>query len=161
MKQKILSILAENSRIPKKSLAMMIGASEEEVAAAMAELEDEKIILKYTTIVNWEKFNSENSVHARIDVRAQPQREVGYDEIARRICGYPEVKELVLMSGKYDFAVIVEAKTMMDVSKFVSSKLATIDGVQSTLTNFVLKYYKANEVTFDDTTVDRRQVVMP
>ena len=162
LKLEILNILENNSRVPKKSIASMLGVSLEEVTKAIEELEQDHVILKYTTIINWEKAQSENTVHARIDVQVQPQREVGFDEIAKRICRFPEVKSLMLVSGKFDFAVMVEAKTMMDVSNFVSGKLSTIDGVKSTWTNFVLKYYKTNEVILDeDSFVDNRQVIIP
>lgn len=161
MKRELLEILSDNSRLSVKTIAGMLGVTQEEVEKAIAELERDKVILKYTTIVNWEKTNKENMVSARIDVQVQPQREVGFDEIARRICRFPEVKSLLLVSGKFDFFVMVEAKTMMDVSNFVSGKLATIDGVKSTWTNFVLKAYKENEVIYDDDSiVDNRQVVL-
>lgn len=159
MKKELLEILSDNSRLSTEVISGMLGVSKEEVEAAMTELERDKIILKYTTVINWEKTNTENMVSARIDVQVQPQREVGFDEIARRICRFPEVKSLLLVSGKFDFFVMVEAKTMMDVSNFVSCKLATIDGVKSTWTNFVLKSYKDNEVIYDDDIVDNRQVV--
>lgn len=162
LKLEILNILENNSRVPKKSIASMLGVSLEEVTQAIEELEQENIILKYTTIINWEKVQKENTVYARIDVQVHPQREVGFDELAHRICRFPEVKSLMLVSGKFDFAVMVEAKTMMDVSNFVSGKLATIDGVKSTWTNFVLKHYKTNEVILDgESQVDNRQVIMP
>lgn len=160
LKRELLEILSDNSRLSVETISGMLGTSPQEVEKAMAELERDKVILKYTTVVNWEKTNKENMVAARIDVQVQPQREVGFDEIARRVCRFPEVKSLFLVSGKFDFYVMVEAKTMMDVSNFVSCKLATIDGVKSTWTSFVLKSYKENEVIYDDENVDNRQVVM-
>ncbi|MEG0874653.1 MAG: Lrp/AsnC family transcriptional regulator [Clostridiales bacterium] len=159
-KRELLEILVENSRTPKKTIAGMLGIDEAEVAAAMDELEKNKVILKYTTVVNWEKTSKENAVSARIDVQVQPQREVGFDEIAKRICRFPEVKSLFLVSGKFDFVVMVEGKTMMDISNFVSGKLSTIDGIKSTWTNFILKSYKDNEVIFDEENTDNRQVVL-
>lgn len=160
LKRELLEILSDNSRLSVDTISGMLGVSPEEVEKAMADLERDKVILKYTTVVNWEKTNKENMVAARIDVQVQPQREVGFDEIARRVCRFPEVKSLFLVSGKFDFYVMVEAKTMMDVSNFVSCKLATIDGVKSTWTSFVLKSYKENEIIFDDENQDNRQVVM-
>lgn len=160
LKRELLEILSDNSRLSVDTISGMLGVSPEEVENAMADLERDKVILKYTTVVNWEKTNKENMVAARIDVQVQPQREVGFDEIARRVCRFPEVKSLFLVSGKFDFYVMVEAKTMMDVSNFVSCKLATIDGVKSTWTSFVLKSYKENEIIFDDENQDNRQVVM-
>lgn len=158
-KIEILSILEDNCLTDHDTIAMMTGLSRETVDKAIKELEDERIILKYKTIINWEKINTDSTVYARIDVEAQPQRDVGFDEIAHRICRFPEVKSMMLVSGKFDFAVMVEAPTMMGVSNFVSGKLSTIDGVKSTWTNFILKKYKENEVMFEEEEADYRQVV--
>ncbi|MDO4542453.1 MAG: Lrp/AsnC family transcriptional regulator [Bacillota bacterium] len=159
MKKELLEILSDNSRLSTETIGAMLGVSQAEVEKAMTELENDKVILKYSAVVNWDKTSRENMVSARIDVQVQPQREVGFDDIARRICRFPEVKSMQLVSGKFDFFVMVEAKTMMDVSNFVSCKLSTIDGVKSTCTNFVLKSYKENEMIYDDDNTDNRQVV--
>ncbi len=161
MKERILEILVNNSRIPKKRIATMLDISEEEVCRYMEEMERDKTILKYTTIADWEKVDGLQRVTALINVEAQPQRDVGFNEIARRIYGFPEVKSLMLMSGAHDFTVMVEGKTMQEVSRFVSEKLATIDGVRKTATNFVLKNFKVNDVIFEDEEVDNRQAVTP
>lgn len=159
LKIEILNILVDDSTIDRNTLASMVGVDRETVDRVIKELEDERIILKYTTVVDWEKINTESTVYARIDVQVQPQREFGFDNIAKRICRFPEVKSLMLVSGKFDFAVMVEAPTMMGVSNFVSGKLSTIDGVKSTWTNFILKKYKENEVMYGDEEMDNRQVV--
>ena len=155
----VLNILVDDSTIDRDTLAAMVGTDRETVDRIIQELEDDRVILKYTTVVDWERINAESTVYARIDVQVQPQREVGFDDIARRICRFPEVKSMMLVSGKFDFAVMVEAPTMMGVSNFVSGKLATIDGVKSTWTNFILKKYKENEVMYGDEDIDNRQVV--
>lgn len=159
LKMEILNILTDNATIDRDTIASMVGQERSAVDQAIKELEDDRIILKYTAIVDWEKIHKESVVYARIDVQVQPQREVGFDDIAKRICRFPEVKSLMLVSGKFDFAVMVEADTMMGVSNFVSGKLSTIDGVKSTWTNFVLKKYKENEVMYGEETEDIRQVV--
>lgn len=160
LKIEILNILADDSTIDRDTLTAMIGAERAAVDDIIKQLEDERIILKYTTIIDWDRINSEPSVLARIDVEVQPQREVGFDDIAKRIGRFPEVKSLMLVSGKFDFAVMVEAPTMLGVAKFVSSKLSTIDGVKSTWTNFILKKYKDNEVFYGEEDIDKRQAVL-
>ena len=54
------------------------------------------------------------------------------------------------MSGGYDLAVTVTGKTMSDIAMFVAKRLATIDGVLSTATHFVLTKYKDGGVVFVD-----------
>ena len=62
--------------------------------------------------------------------------------VAERICNYPEVSAVYLISGDFDMMVLIEGKTLQEVSKFVSSKLSPIEDVTGTSTQFVLKKYK-------------------
>jgi DNA-binding Lrp family transcriptional regulator len=131
-----------------------------EVADFITDMEESKIILKYNTLINWEKAGEE-MVSALIDVRVTPQRGLGFDVVAERIYRFPEVISVYLMSGGYDLSVLVEGKTMKDVALFVAEKLATIEHVQATTTHFVLKKYKQDGVIFEDKEEDRRLVVSP
>jgi len=116
--------------------------------------------LKYITLVNWEKVGEEK-VSALIEVRLTPQRDVGFDAVAERISRFPEVRSVRLVSGTYDLAVNIEGRSMREVSNFVATKLATIEGVVSTTTHFVLKTYKQDGVIIGDEEEDRRLVVSP
>ena len=138
----------------------MLGTDEATVASSIKSLEDERIIVSYGALINWEKTDEE-VVSALIDVKVIPQRDVGFDQVAERIQRYPEVKALYLMSGSYDLSVLVEGKSLKEVSKFVAEKLASIDNVQSTVTHFVLKKYKQDGIIFEDKEDDLRQVVTP
>lgn len=160
MRNKILKLLACNGRMPFEQMAVMLDSTVEELQAIVKELEDEKIILKYSAVINWEKAGSENAV-AIIDVKVSPQREVGFDAVAQRIYRFPEVRSVSLMSGEYDLSVSIEGKSMKDVALFVAQKLAPIEHVLSTRTHFVLKRYKMAGVIFEDGEEDRREVVTP
>ena len=141
MREEILWLIENKSRIDLKEAAILLGMEEAEVANAIAEMEKENIICGYYTLIDWDKTN-EDRVTALIEVRVTPQRGTGFDEIAERIMRYDEVKAVYLMSGGFDFTVIIEEKTMKEISQFVTSKLSTLDSILSTSTNFVLKKYK-------------------
>ena len=141
LKEKILSVIEKNSKISIKDLAIVLGEPEEEVAKAIYEMESDKTICGYHTIINWDKTNREKVV-ALIEVRVTPQRDSGFDRIAERLYNYPEVYAVYLISGSYDLLVTLEGKTLKEVSRFVSERLSTIDGVLSTATYFILKKYK-------------------
>ena len=141
MREKILAVMEKNSRIDLKELAVLLGEDEIAVANAIADMEKENIICGYHTLINWDN-TSEEKVSALIEVRVTPQRGMGFDHIAERIYQYPEVNAVYLMSGAYDFTVILEGKSMRAVAQFVSEKLSTLDSVLSTATHFVLKKYK-------------------
>jgi DNA-binding Lrp family transcriptional regulator len=158
--KELLKILQDDCKINPEQISIMLGMGIEEVKARIKELEENKTIIKYHTLVNWEKAGEE-IVAALIDVKVAPQRGVGFDTVAERIYRFPEVKSVYLMSGGYDLSVHIEGKTMKEVALFVAMKLATIEHVQSTATHFVLKKYKQEGVILEDKEEDRRLVVSP
>ena len=162
MKQELLlSLLETNARYSTRDLADILLEDEDSVIHTMNELEKKKIICGYHTIINWDKTNRDK-VMAMIEVEVSPERDYGYDRIARNIYRYPEVDTMYLMSGKSEFIVIIYGKTLQEVSNFVGSKLATTDHVTSTSTFFVLKEYKVNGVVFgDEEKPEERLVVTP
>ena len=160
MREKILNILEQNSRIDVADLAAMLGVSEVDVANEIADMEAEHVICGYHTLINWDR-TGEEKVTALIEVKVTPQRGQGFDAIAERIYNYSEVHALYLMSGGFDFTVIIEGKTMKEVALFVSSKLAPLDSVLSTSTHFVLKKYKDHGTILEVKEDDERMVVTP
>ena len=157
----ILSILEDNARTTPGEIAMMLGLEEKAVASEIARLEDEKVIVKYTAIINREKLEGDDFADALIEVNITPQREYGYDDLARRIYLFDEVRAVYLMAGSYDLAVRIQARSMKDISKFVFEKLAVLDGVTSTVTLFIMRKYKERGVILVDGEEDERLVVSP
>ncbi len=155
MKHQLLKLLENNATLTAEQLASALGTDEKTVRAAITELEQNGTILGYKTIIDWEKTDRE-AVSAMIDVKLTPQKERGFDRVAERIYNYPEVKSVYLMSGAYDLSVLIEGKTMKEVAFFVSQKLATIEGVISTATHFVLHKYKDTGVLYDAPEIDER-----
>lgn len=156
----ILDILQEDCRLPLEKIAVMTGSSVEEVAAAIEDLEKRKIILRYSPTINWDRTDRER-VEAMIEVRVTPQRDMGFDAIARRIYRFDEVKSVFLMSGSYDLLVLVEARTLKELAAFVSGKLSPLETVTGTATSFVLKRYKEEGVIFENDDSDHRLVISP
>ena len=160
MREKILTIIEKNSRIDLADLAALLGESEAAVANEIADLEKENIICGYHTMINWEKTGDEK-VTALIEVKVTPQRGMGFEKIAERIYQYSEVNSLYLMSGAYDFTVILEGRTMREVAQFVSEKLSTMNSVLSTATHFILKKYKDHGTVMCDKAEDERMMITP
>lgn len=141
MRTQILKYIEKKSKVDLGELAIMLGTDEVTVANEIADMEKEKIICGYHTLIDWDKAGSE-MITALIEVRMTPQRDMGYDRIAERIYNYPEVTSVYLISGSYDLLITLEGWTLKGVSQFVSEKLAPIDAVMSTSTHFILKKYK-------------------
>lgn len=161
VKKRLLRVLEQNHKITPKTLATMLEITEAEVKEIIKELEEAKVILGYVTLIDWEKINNNDNVTAIIDVKVTPQRDVGFDTIAERICRFPEVKGVYLMSGGYDLSVVIEGTSMKKAAFFVAEKLATLENVQNTTTHFVLKKYKQDGIIFNEDKKDRRLVVSP
>ncbi len=160
MREKILTFIERNSRIDLKELAILLGMDEVSVANEIADMEKEHIICGYHTLIDWDK-TSEEKLTALIEVKVTPQRGLGFDKVAERIYNYAEVDSVYLISGGFDFLVMIEGKTMRDVAQFVSDKLSPLDSVLSTATHFVLKKYKDHGSIMVGETKDERMLVTP
>ena len=160
MREKILAIIEKTSRIDLKDLAALLGESEAAVANEIADMEKENIICGYHTMINWDNTGNEKVI-ALIEVKVTPQRGMGFDKIAERIYQYSEVNSVYLMSGAFDFTVIIEGKTMREVAQFVSEKLSPMDSVLSTATHFVLKKYKDHGTVMYEKPGDERMMITP
>ena len=160
MLKDILKILEKDGRTTVDQIATMTGMPSKEVARQVKKAEKDRTILKYKAIINWNKLEDEQ-VSALIEVKVAPQRDVGFDAIAERIYRFPQARTVYLVSGTYDLLILVTGKTMHEVSDFVAQKLAPVEGVQSTVTHFLLKAYKEdNEILAEREKVNRQQVVL-
>jgi DNA-binding Lrp family transcriptional regulator len=156
----LLKLLAENASLKPAQLASMLNQPEAQIAERIRGFERERVILGYRAILNEEKLGLE-MVRAVIEVKITPEREGGFDRLAGRIAKYDEVKSCYLMSGGYDLLVIVEGGSLREVARFVSEKLATIQGVLSTATHFMLKPYKEQGVLMTAEEGGERLAVSP
>ncbi len=159
MREEILNSLEKNSRIDLAEMAVLLGTDEVTLANEIAQMEKEKIICGYHTLIDWDKTSKEQ-VTAMIEVRVAPMRGQGFDNVAERIYNYPQVRALYLISGGYDLLVIMEGKTLRETSQFVSEKLSTLEGVLSTTTHFILKKYKDHGTVMNKVR-DERMLITP
>ncbi len=156
----VLDILHLNAKASPADIARQLNISEEDVKKYIDRFEKARIILDYKTFINWERVR-QNTVHALIEVKVTPERKVGFDSVAEAIYRFPEVTSLELVSGGYDFLVHVEGDSLQDVARFVSAKLASIKGVQSTVSHFLLKTYKEDGVILTEQPGNKRLPVTP
>ncbi len=160
MNEEILQLLRQNARLTDEQIAARIGATPDEVRTVIKELEKSRVLLGYTIVMNPET-SPEEPVEAIIALKAVPKHGHGFDEIAHRIGGFPEVRSLSLMSGGVDFLVFIEAPSLKEIARFITEKLATIEDVQSTTTQFVLKKYKKEGVMLEEEAPACRLAVTP
>jgi DNA-binding Lrp family transcriptional regulator len=158
--KKILEALEKDARLTPEQISTMTGISVTEVKKAIKKAEEDRVILKYKTVIDWAK-SGEEQVWALVEVKVVPQRNVGFDAIAERVYRFPQARSVYLASGTYDLAVLVAGKTMQEVAVFVSEKLATLEAVQGTVTHFILKKYKEDGEVFDGGGEIKRLPVTP
>lgn len=156
----ILKALEADPRIAPEKIATMTGKPVDEVKKVIEAAEKDGTIVKYKTVINWPKAG-EPEVDALIEVKVQPQKDVGFESIAEEIYRFPEVRSAYLASGTYDLALLVTGRTMQDVAAFVTNKLSPIDGVQGTATHFLMKRYKEDGVIYSDNGGIHRLTVTP
>ncbi|TGA98088.1 Lrp/AsnC family transcriptional regulator [Sporolactobacillus shoreae] len=157
----IAEILEKDARLTNEDVAKMTNLSIEQTREIIKKLEDQNVIVRYVSLVDWTKIDGHQGVTAMIDVKVTPKRDVGFQNVAERIYRHSEVKSVYLMSGTYDLSVVVEGHSVNEVAHFVTQKLSTIDGVISTTTHFVLKKYKHDGTIYDSNDKDKRIVVSP
>ncbi len=138
---KILNSIEENGRYSVEELCKELSIPASEIIQTIKSLEEEGIILKYKTLINWEKIES-SSVTSLVHVSVLPKEGAGYDNVAKQISKLDEVKTCFLVSGSFDLLVEVKGKSLQDIAFFIADKLATIPRVTHTKTNFLLKKYK-------------------
>ncbi len=146
MNTKILKLMERNAHTSPEDMAAMLGLSEAEVRQEIEEMEKAGVIRGYKTVVDWERLDETATVSAIIELKVTPKAGLGYEDVAAKVMKYPEVESVYLMSGVYDLNVVVKARNLQEVAKFVSKELSTIDSVTSTATHFVLRRYKEMDV---------------
>ncbi len=160
MLKEILKILQDDARTTNKQIAAMTGMPTAEVTKLVKQAEKDRTILKYKTLVNWDRVENEH-VWAMIEVKLTPEKDVGFDAVAERIYRFPQTHTVYLVSGTYDLFVLVTGKTNHEIADFVSQKLSHIEGVKGTVTQFVLKRYKEEgEIIEGKEEVKRQPVIL-
>ena len=91
----------------------------------------------------------------------EPERDTGFDRIAKNISKFSEVSDVMLVSGNFDLQLIVVGEDLNDIADFVSRKLSTLDGIRSTRTHFMLKKYKESGFQLEDDEEYERLKVTP
>ncbi|HCD70004.1 MAG TPA: AsnC family transcriptional regulator [Ruminococcaceae bacterium] len=159
-KTKLLDVLRQNARLSNAEIAAMLGEAESDVAAEIARLEHEGIIMGYAAIIDEEKAD-DNAVTAMIELKMTPIKDRGFDDLAHTIMSYEEIDSVFLLSGPYDLMVTISGTSLRNVALFVSERLAVLDGVISTTTHFILRRYKEKHHIFNEEQFDERDMISP
>lgn len=162
LKLELLSLLKSDARMSSAQIAQLVGVKEAEVETLIEELKSDGVIVQFATVINDEKLKkAHDTVRALIELEIRPEKKSGFDNVAKRISQFPNVVDHYLISGRYDFLIIVEGDSLKEVASFISDKLASIENVRSTTTHFILKKYKEHGAIFDAAERIQRLAVSP
>lgn len=156
----LLKILKNDALETPENIAAQLGLSAEEVRSRIAEYEERGVIRGYQAVVDEDKLDSKR-VTAVIEVKVTPQREGGFDLVARRISKFPEVQSVHLVSGAFDLLLFVSGENLQEVASFVSEKLAPLESIRSTASHFLLKTYKHHGILMEPQDEYERLKVSP
>ena len=156
----VLELLRENARYTVDDLSRMTELSDADVEAAIAELEASGVVRGYQAVVDWDRLDEER-VRATVELNVTLDRETGYDDIASRLVRFPQVESLRLVSGEYDFEMLVEGDSIREVSQFISEKVAPVPEITQTVTHYVMTSYKEGGIEFGDGEDDERLSYSP
>ena len=141
LKHQLIDLLKGNARLSAEQIADRLATSPQKVEKLIQEMEADGTIIGYCAVIN-EDFDGGDDVRAIIEVQVEPERDGGFDRVARTICKFDEVQSVYLVSGQYDLRLEVVGETLQEVAAFVASRLAPIEGIRATATHFLLKKYK-------------------
>ena len=138
--EKILKLMLDGEPLSTEQMGKILDMPKPVLDEDLAKMGKAGILIGWRPVLNPNVDGSK--VHAAIELRISPERDGGFDRLARRISGFSQVDSCFLMSGAYDLLLFVKADSLKGVASFVYEKLATIGGVTSTATHFFLKTYK-------------------
>ena len=159
-KEFILNLLQKNARLSNKDIADSLDISESEVQKTIKTLESKGVIIRYSTILNHNHPDTKTKIRALIELSIRPEKKEGYDAIAKRISENSFVIDHYLVSGNYDFLIIMEGSSLKEISEFVS-ELASMENISKTATHVVLKTYKENSIQLNQKNKEKRLPVSP
>lgn len=161
LQKQVLSILRKDARISFEDLADRLNSTANAMETMIHDFETTGVIKSYKAIVNDSVLAGSDKVEALIEVRLNPEKKTGFDTIAKRIYQFDCVVDHYLISGSYDFLLVVEGQTIQDIGRFVADKLSTLGNIQQTATHFILKKYKENGTSFDRPSTESRLAITP
>ncbi len=138
--KKILRILLEDSRLSYRQIAKRIDVSVATVMNRINNLEKNKIIKNYTTIVDYEKIGYD--IEVIFEVRIAKGR---LFEVEEKIAGHPNVFAVYDITGDFDAAILARFQSRRQMDAFLK-KLQKFPFVERTLTKVILNTIKEKYV---------------
>ena len=138
--REILRMLMDDAKVSAKDISSKIDSPITTVYSRIKRLEDSKVIRGYKPILDAGKLGRPTTAFIFVSFTYRPpgtDKDLDQREVAKRVGRFPEVQEVHIITGDWDFLIKVKEKDVNAVGKFVVDKLRTVPGISKTLTIMV------------------------
>lgn len=137
---KIIRELLADARLSNAELASRVGLSASPCWQRVRRLEAEGFIQGYSALLDQARFGVPETV--LIEVTLDRHDDAILEEFGRAMAGMPEVLEVYLTTGEYDYFIKVAVESTAGYETFLRKKLYKIPGIRHSRSSFTLRCLK-------------------
>jgi Lrp/AsnC family leucine-responsive transcriptional regulator len=134
---RILDLLQRDCKPSTSQIARFLDAPVTTVYAKIRRLEKIGVIAAYKALIDAKSIGRPAVAFILATSSYGAQRYHLDRSITRQIARFPEVQEVHLISGEWDFLIKIRSKDVQSVGIFLREKLRTVKGVDKTVTCLV------------------------
>ena len=133
----ILQLLEKDASLPYTEIARRLKLNESTVRKRVAALKQKGVIRKFTVVIEPSKIGF-NTV-AIIGVDVDPPKLL---EVAQKLCEIPETRYVATSTGDHMIMTEIWTRDGKELSKIISEKIGTIEGVKKICPAIMLEKLK-------------------
>lgn len=130
----IVRLLKENGRKKFLEMAKETGASEATVRNRVRSLEDDRVILGYSALVDPRKLGYDAVAFIGLNVDS-----LKFFKVVEALARLEDLEYLATGTGEYMIVIEVWKKNQEEITKFISEKISVIDGIMKISPTIVLE----------------------
>jgi Lrp/AsnC family transcriptional regulator, regulator for asnA, asnC and gidA len=135
---KILQTLQKDSRTPFSEMAKALHLSEAGIRKRVINLQERKVIKKFTIEIDPAKIGINNVSIVGLDV--EPTKLL---EAVEKLCHFKEVKTVSTSSGDHMIMMEIWTADGRELTHFIAEKIGTIEGVKRICPAIILEKFTA------------------
>ncbi len=134
---KILELLQSDGSLSFTEVARRLKLNESTIRKRVLALQEKKIIKRFTAIIDPSKIGL-NTV-AIVGIDAEPSMLL---KVAQKLCEFQEIKYVALSAGDHMIMTKILAKDGKELSRLISERIGTIEGVKRICPSIVIEELK-------------------
>ena len=133
---KIIDALVDDGRASVEAVAERIGLSPTATRRRIRRLEGDKVISAYRAEVDAEKAGLEIRIHVMVKLQTRDRRDI--QKFEKAVETTPEIQSCDLVTGQYDYVLLIHLSSMKDYHKYLRQFLMGNDAIGSIESNVVI-----------------------